>query len=282
VRFTVVPELALFAESVRGALEGYAPEREPVFGDWLDGRDDALAARLAAVGWSELWTEEDLLPAAVAGAIELGSAAAPLHLVDEPTLGAPLAVDGGVRHGADCLQCASPVAGWGLELQLVEADRLEPTLDSSGTRRISIVSRELLKPRAAAERWRAWAAAILGYLAGLGSSALSSTVEHAKQRQQFGAPLAALPAVQQRLADAAVIVDGLVLTAWRAAAVEHDQRSLAPGLLWAGGACREVTASAHQVHGAVGFALETGVHVAYRRAKTVQIWAAAVCRAAAG
>jgi Acyl-CoA dehydrogenase, C-terminal domain len=277
----VAPELALFAESVRGALEGFAHEREPVFGDWLDERDDALAARLAQLGWSELWTEEDLLEAAVAGAIELGSVAAPVHLVDEPTLGAPLAVGGRVRHGADRLRCASPVAGWGLELQTVEADRLEPTLDSSGTRRISIGSRELLARRAAADRWRAWSAATLGYLAGLGSSALTSSIEHAKQRQQFGAPLAALPAVQQRLADAAVIVDGLLLAAWRAAAAaEAEERSLAPQLLWAGGACREVTASAHQIHGAVGFALETGLHVAYRRAKSVQVWAAAVCRAA--
>jgi alkylation response protein AidB-like acyl-CoA dehydrogenase len=39
-----------------------------------------------------------------------------------------------------------------------------------------------------------------------------------------------------------------------------------------------VTASAHQAHGAIGFALETGLHRYYRRAKAVQVWAAAVCR----
>jgi alkylation response protein AidB-like acyl-CoA dehydrogenase len=35
------------------------------------------------------------------------------------------------------------------------------------------------------------------------------------------------------------------------------------------------------VHGAVGFALEGGIHRHYRRAKAVQVWAAVVCRACA-
>jgi alkylation response protein AidB-like acyl-CoA dehydrogenase len=32
------------------------------------------------------------------------------------------------------------------------------------------------------------------------------------------------------------------------------------------------------VHGAIGFALESGLHRFYRRAKATQVWAAAVCR----
>ena len=51
----------------------------------------------------------------------------------------------------------------------------------------------------------------------------------------------------------------------------------AAALVWAGSACRDVTAAAGQVHGAVGFALETGLHRNYRRAKSVQVWADAVC-----
>ena len=55
MRFTVDPELELFAESVRGAIGGWEAPLEPVFGAWQDDRDDALAARLADVGWGELW-----------------------------------------------------------------------------------------------------------------------------------------------------------------------------------------------------------------------------------
>ena len=96
-------------------------------------------------------------------------------------------------------------------------------------------------------------------------------------REQFGAPLGALPAVQARLADAALATDGLQLVAWQAAAGEDSRAALA----WAGGACREVTAHVQQVHGGVGFALEGGIHRYYRRAKSMQVWTDAVLRATA-
>jgi len=50
-------------------------------------------------------------------------------------------------------------------------------------------------------------------------------------------------------------------------------------LRWAGSACCEIVASAQQVHGAIGFALESGLHVHYRRARAAQAWAVAVCDA---
>jgi alkylation response protein AidB-like acyl-CoA dehydrogenase len=85
-----------------------------------------------------------------------------------------------------------------------------------------------------------------------------------------------MPAIQARLADASVNIDGLELVAWNSASAGTDPEWRAATLLWAGKACRDVTLSAHQVHGAVGFALETGLHRYYRRAKSVQTWAAAV------
>ncbi len=168
-----------------------------------------------------------------------------------------------------------PQPGWGLALATIREHRLERTLDGSGT-----VVAEIGEPAPLANakaRWDAWTAATLGYLAGLAAAALDLSVSHARAREQFGQPLAAIPAVQARLADAALAAESLELTAWRAAAPEEAERE--PALLWAGAACREVTASAHQVHGAVGFALESGLHRYYRRAKSVQVWAAAVCRA---
>jgi alkylation response protein AidB-like acyl-CoA dehydrogenase len=43
-----------------------------------------------------------------------------------------------------------------------------------------------------------------------------------------------------------------------------------------------VTATAQQVHGATGFALESGLHRYYRRAKSLEIWNAALCSVVAG
>jgi len=255
MRFTVDPELELFAESVRGAIGSWEAPLEPAFGTWQDDRDGALAARLAAVGWGELWADPALLGPAVAGGIELGRAVAPLCLVDDATLGGPLGMDGRVRHGAG----------------RVDGGEREPTLDGTGTVR-RVTSHAPPDP----ERLPVWGAVTLAYLAGLADRAVTMAVEHARSREQFGAPLAALPAVQAHLADAALARDGLVLCAWAAAAPETGFP--AATLAWAGGACRELTAHVQQVHGGIGFALEGGVHRYYRRAKSVQVWVDALLR----
>jgi hypothetical protein len=272
MRFVVAPELELFAESVRGVLADWSPPREAVLGEWADSRDDALAARLAELGWSELWSDPELLGPAVAGAVELGRAVAPLHLADEATLGAPLAVGGRVRHGAGRPEAAFALPGGGLALRPIGDGEREPSLDSVGTLVVAAAGSGQAVEDAAA-RWHAWSAATVAYLAGLADAMVLQTVEHVRSREQFGAPLAALPAVQAKLADAALARDGLLLAAWSLAAAETDAGDV---LAWAGGACREVTAIAHQAHGAIGFALESGLHRAYRRAKTVQVWAEAV------
>src|SRR4249919_1006197 len=113
MRFDISPEPRLFGDSVRAAVGDWEPVREPELASWLDDRDDELAARLAAVGWHELWAGDDL-GAIVAGGLELGRAVAPICLVDEATLGAPLALDGRIRHGLETEACAVPASGWSL------------------------------------------------------------------------------------------------------------------------------------------------------------------------
>lgn len=277
MRFSLAPEVQLFAESLRAALQGWEAPREPELGAWQDDRDDALAERLAALGWGELWTEPALLAPAVAGAIELGRVVAPLSLLDEATLGAPLAVDGRVRHGRSL--AAAPRPGGGLAVGAVSGGEPEPTLDGTGTRRdVKVEAGEPV--RDAGARWAAWGAVSLGYAAGLAGAALDAAVSHASSREQFGASLAALPAVQARLADAAVLAEGLELSARAAASDEADGLPSA-SLGWAGPACREVTAHVVQVHGAIGFALESGIHRFYRRAESLQVWGEAVLAATA-
>ncbi len=92
-------------------------------------------------------------------AIELGRAVAPLCLVDEATLGVPLAVGGRVRHGEG----------------RVEGGEREPTLDGTGTLR----GVEAALPSEAA-RLQAWGAVTLAYLAGLADGALVKAVRACK------------------------------------------------------------------------------------------------------
>jgi len=219
-----------------------------------------------------------VLGATVAGGSELGRAAAPLHLVDEATLGAPLCIDGRARHGRGATALAVPQRGGGLALGVPSGDsRAEPTLDGSGTVFVEIESWSGLEPVAAAACWRAWNTATLAYLAGLAARGLELGVAHARSREQFGAPLSTIPAVQSRLADAALAVDALALLAWASTASDGGVQD--GELRHAGAASSEVTASAHQVHGALGFALESGIHLYHRRARAVQSWAVAACDA---
>lgn len=279
MRFAIAEEHRLFADSVRAAIGEWRAPLEPELGSWQDDRDDALAKRVTAAGWADLWAGEELLAPAVAGGIELGRAAAPLCLLDEATLGAPLAVDGRARHAREARSVAVPLRAGGLALGPPETEpRPELTLDGTGTVLVDVVALNELDAEVATACWRAWNAATLAYIAGLARAALDRAVEHARVREQFGAPLAALPAIQSRLADAALATDAAELLAWSAAT---NADGLQDGeLRFAGAACCEVTAAAHQVHGAVGFALETGLHVLHRRARAVQAWSAAVCSAA--
>src|SRR4029450_10365526 len=116
MRFQASDELTVFAGSMRAAVGDWSPPREPELGSWQDDRDDELAARVAAAGWADLWAGDELLGAVVAGGIELGRAAAPVSLVDEATLGAPLWVDGRARHGRGAASLAVPSRGGGLGL----------------------------------------------------------------------------------------------------------------------------------------------------------------------
>lgn len=276
MRFVVSSELRSFSESVRGGIEGWEPPLEPGFGGSWDDRDDMLAERLVALGWTELWHDSELLGATVAGSIELGRAAAPLCLVDEATLGGPLCIEGRVRHPAGASSVAVPLAAGVLVLAPWAGGQQEATLDGTGTLR-DVVTGTPSPVGDAAERWRAWVAATLGYLAGLGGAALDAAVLHARRREQFGAPLGSLPAVQARLADALVACEGVSLCAWGSASADAQGPAAWDELSWAAGTVREVTAAVLQVHGAIGFALEGGVHRYFRRAKVVQVWGDA-CR----
>jgi hypothetical protein len=278
MRFEVASENRAFAESVRAAVGEWEPPREPELGAWQDDRDEILGARLASVGFVELWADDELHGATASGAFELGRACAPICVVDEATLGAPLWVDGRARHALAADALVVPLSGGGLAPARRVSDPVrEATLDGSGTVRVEVEAGEAFPQPDAAARWRAWSAASLAYLAGLGERALELAVEHARTREQFGAPLSSLPAVQSRLADAALAVDATKLLAW---SLGDGVGPSAAALAWAGGACCEVTASAIQVHGALGFALESGLHRPYRRARSVHAWASAACLAA--
>ena len=130
--------------------------------------------------------------------------------------------------------------------------------------------------------WSTWNATLLEgvvFLAanaiGGARAALDTTIQYAKDREQFDKPLGAFQAISHYLADASAAVEGgeiLVHEAAWAAANDQPIEQLAPmAKLFAGRTYRDVTAMGEQVHGGVGFTLEYDIQLYFRRAKQQQI-----------
>ncbi len=269
MNFAVGREEADFAESIRAALAGYRP---PTWapGAALDDHDPALSGSMRQVGLAEAITEGHGFIAAAG--LELGRALAPLALFDEIAVeGAAMAAAGVARHprGHDV---ALDLREAGASLVALDGARAEPAIDTQGFVRLAV---EVGEPAPFPEL-RSWAAFHTAYHAGLTAAALALAVEHARTRVQFGKPLLALAPVQQMLADAATLAQGLELLAW------EEPEDPWPPLIHATEAACRVCEIAHQVHGAIAYALETPLHGYFRRAHATRLFTAAVVRAARG
>ena len=105
--------------------------------------------------------------------------------------------------------------------------------------------------------------------------ALEITTQYAKDRHQFDKPLGAFQALAHNLADAATALDGaeqLVHEAAWAGASGRPLSSLAPmAKLFACRTFRDITATAQQIFGGVGFTLDFDIQLYFRRAKQQQL-----------
>jgi alkylation response protein AidB-like acyl-CoA dehydrogenase len=130
--------------------------------------------------------------------------------------------------------------------------------------------------------WAAWNAVLLegaillaAQAVGGARYALDITVQYAKDREQFDKPLGAFQAIAHYLADAATAVDGAETLMYEAAwslANDRPIAQLAPmAKLFACSTFRDVTATAQQIFGGVGFTLEYDIQLFFRRAKQQQI-----------
>jgi alkylation response protein AidB-like acyl-CoA dehydrogenase len=105
--------------------------------------------------------------------------------------------------------------------------------------------------------------------------AMDITVQYAKDRHQFDKPLGAFQALAHYLADATTAVDGAEVLVHEAAWARSEGRNvakLAPmAKLFACNTFRDVTATAQQIFGGIGFTVEFDIQLYFRRAKQLQI-----------
>jgi alkylation response protein AidB-like acyl-CoA dehydrogenase len=130
--------------------------------------------------------------------------------------------------------------------------------------------------------WTAWETVrddalilLAAWAEGAATYAQEITVQYAKDREQFGKPLGAFQAIAHYLADRQTELDGartLVHEAAWARATGRSVARLAPmAKLFAGQMFRDLTATAQQIFGGVGFTLEYDIQLYFRRAKALQV-----------
>jgi alkylation response protein AidB-like acyl-CoA dehydrogenase len=111
---------------------------------------------------------------------------------------------------------------------------------------------------------------------GAASRALRLSVDHAKQRRQFGQPIGRFQAVKHRLVDMLVDVENARSAVYNAAwAVDGARDDAAASVRMAKAvACENAVRVVHeaiQVHGGIGYTWEHGLHLLLRRAKSCQL-----------
>ncbi len=102
------------------------------------------------------------------------------------------------------------------------------------------------------------------------------TLNYAKERVQFGRPIGSFQAIQHKLADAVIDVDGsrfiTYKAAWSLQEGEPDaDLMISMAKAWTSDASRRVVAHGQQIHGGIGFTKEYKIQLYFRRQKWMEL-----------
>jgi alkylation response protein AidB-like acyl-CoA dehydrogenase len=288
VDFELDPDQRAVLDAVATVLDRQAgPQRAREIG--TDGHDDALLAALSDGGFLDLARDEDAGPlvaaliaervAAAVGRVNIGprTLVAPAVLGDStpPRVALALASSSGpdsdlVRFGqhADLVLVLD-----GAVARVVEPTNVGPVtskfgypfarLDLSGGRSLGPGTGDLLR------RW--WQVALSAETVGTLSAALDRTIRYLGERVQFGQTLASRPALQHRLAEAHITVEGIRWLARSAAWQDADRELAAAAAGQAAVAAQALGTDLHQLTGAIGFTNEYDLHLWTTRAHALRL-----------
>ena len=111
---------------------------------------------------------------------------------------------------------------------------------------------------------------------GIAQGALDASIAYAKERVQFGKPIATLQAIQWMIADMATEIDAARFLVYRAAWNKDNSlpygKEAAMAKLFASETASRVAGKAIQIHGGYGFTESYPVERAYRDAKITEIY----------
>lgn len=111
---------------------------------------------------------------------------------------------------------------------------------------------------------------------GVSERALEITVDYLKEREQFGAPLAVLPAVQHRCADSYIALDAMRWimwqTAWKLGEEREASRDVLATKFWAASAGSQIGSATQHLHGGMGVDVDYPIHRYFLRAKQCELY----------
>jgi len=112
-------------------------------------------------------------------------------------------------------------------------------------------------------------------MVGGADAVLEMTTRYVCEREQFGVKLGTFQAVQQMVAVMAIDLEGARHVTrqalWRLAEGRSADRELAVAKAWTGRAYRDITLTAHQLHGGAGYVIEHDLHRYSARAKEAEL-----------
>jgi alkylation response protein AidB-like acyl-CoA dehydrogenase len=117
--------------------------------------------------------------------------------------------------------------------------------------------------------------ALAALQSGVSERALEITTAYVKEREQFGAPLGALPAVQHRCANCYIDLESMRWVmwsaAWKLASERPATRDAMIAKFWAADGGSRITTATQHLHGGMGVDLDYPIHRYFLWTKTLEL-----------
>ncbi|AII10550.1 acyl-CoA dehydrogenase family protein [Rhodococcus opacus] len=244
----------------------------------VEGYDHALERELRVAGFFDLFDEDSVGPLGATLAVEriganLGTIAAAAHLLVLPALGiepreGPLVLvqdgaDRPVRFAAEATSIL--VAGpdrCTLSASTASTGAAVPSAYGFALGRLGPADKELeLAPGTAATMLNWWRVGASAEAVGMMQQALDITVQYAKDRQTFRRAIGSFQALQHRLAELTILVEGARWLTYEAAFHNAPAEPSATAAAHTMAALGRLTRETHQIMGAIGLTREHDLHL---------------------
>ena len=104
---------------------------------------------------------------------------------------------------------------------------------------------------------------------------LELTVDYAQKREQFGRPISSFQIIQHYCADMAIAMESTKLityqAVWKVSNGSLAKKEVAMAKAWCSDTLKKMTATAHQIHGAIGCTKDQNLYLYFRYAKAAEV-----------